>query len=379
MRLTLFILSLSFWLRADVIPLVEYPTMDLPITPFSNMASGYQATNPGFRVILMSDGGEFMAGGPLTMDAVMKGYSDDASSGSAYGKLVLRIDLLDTHPGISTGLLTGTFHGTLSICKARDIESEMQDTECENLSGNIHPDRPFQWIRKPVSFAIKNGGIQITRFDGNTGEGGTSQQLALAVYHPAFGFAAPGKAFKDYQSPLVLDLNDDGKLNLLNVWDEKSAVLFDLNGEGQKVRTGWVKAQDGFLFEDNGSGCVQNGTQLFGEFTHAKQGHSEFENGFVALSKLYDPKHSGNIKVSKFPALKIWQDLSQDGICQPNEVTTASKLIRTISLKTKTIAHPKLDEDNEIRIVGHTIGVDGKRHLIGDVWFKQRRNTLTQN
>ncbi len=376
-RFAICILFISSWLKADLIHMVEYPVMELPITPFSNMASGYQATNPGFRALLFSEAGEFLAGGPLTMDAVMKGYSDDASQGSAYGKLVLKIDLTDSYPGIGSGMMQGNFRGTLTICKSKNIDAEVQDTECENITGNIHPERPFQWIRKPVQFQIKNGGIKITRFEGNTGEGGTSQQLALAIFHPAYGFAAPGKAFKDYQSPLVLDLNHDGKLNLLNVYDEKTAVTFDLNGDGQKIRTGWVKAEDGFLFEDNGSGCVQNGTQLFGEFTHSTNGTAKYENGFLALSKLYG--RAGKVVVSKQPKLKIWRDLNQDGSCQKSEVVSAATHIRLISLETNVIENPALDEDNEVRITGKYIGVDGKSHLIGDVWFKQRRNTLTQN
>ena len=120
----------------------------------------------------------------------------------------------------------------------------------------MNDNRPFQWLDKSVQFTVSQGNIQITQYSGDTGEGGTSEQLALAIFHPAFGFAAPGKAFKDYQSPLVMDLDQDGKLSLINVWNDKLPGYFDLMATGNKLRTGWVGKGDGFLFIDDGSGCV---------------------------------------------------------------------------------------------------------------------------
>ena len=357
--------------QAEVVNLVQYNTMEIPITPFSNMASGYQATNPGFRAILKSSSGEFVAGGDLTIDAVIKGYSDDASKGSAYGRLVLVMDVTDAHPGVGDGTMSGRHTGTLSICMARDVESPVNRTECQSLSGNIHPERPFQWLDKKVDFVVESGGIKITKYYGNTGEGGTSQQLSLAAFHPAYGFAAPGKAFKDYQSPLVLDLDGNGKLDLVNVWDEKTAIRFDLNGSGQKVRTGWVKGQDGLLFWDSGSGCAKNGTEFFGEYTHSKKGELTYANGFEALASVTGGKIS--------PKLKVWRDRNQDGICQKAEVVAAKRVMRSISLQYETIANPGLTEDNEIRLTGHFVGLDGKQHLVGDVWFKQRRKEVAKH
>jgi len=363
--------------KADMVPLIDYAVMEIPITPFSNMASGYQATNPGFRAILKSQGGDFIAGGHMTMDAVIRGETDDASQGSAYGRLILKMNIEEAYPGIANGLMQGKYNGLLSICMAQDTESYMASTQCKSLQGNLHGERPFQWLDKPVEFEVNDGNIRITKYSGNTGEGGTSRQIALSVFHPAYGFAAPGKAFKDYQSPIVLDLNGNGKVDLVNVWADRPQIRFDFEGSGQKLRTGWVKSSDGFLFWDNGTGCVANGKQLFGESTlEAKFDEPKYENGFDAMAKLLDPKATGKVVVKNFPQLKIWQDKNQDGVCQKREVASASRWVKEIPLAYTVDANPKLQEDNEVRMKGSYIDVHGKKQFLADVWFKIRRNDL---
>ncbi len=346
--------------------------MEIPITPFSNMASGYQATNPGFRAILRNAAGDFIAGGPLTIDAVISGYSDDASSGSPYGKLVLRLDIAqmsleEPTPGVKSGFL--------SLCMARDQESSMQGTQCKNLSGNIHPERPFQYLDMPVQFTRKGGDIQIISYDGDTGEGGTPEQISLAVYHPAYGFAAPGKSFKDYQSPLTLDLNNDGRLSLLNVHNNRRDVRFDFDGSGKKVRTGWIVPSEGLLFWDDGTGCVKNGTQLYGEYFGSKDGKKTYSNGFEALKAQLDPLGTGKVVASKHKALKIWRNWGVDGVCRPGEVYPARQFVKVIHLAYTEDANPSLNEDNEVRAMGMFTLKDGSKGIMGDVYFKQRRSS----
>lgn len=363
---------------ADGVNLVEYKAMEIPITPFSNMASGYQATNPGFRAILKDRDGAFLAGGPLTMDAVISGYSDDATKGSPYGRLVLSVEMTEVSDALSRHR-DGEQSGVLSICMAADPGSAVADTECRKLGGNIHPDRPFQWLDKKVRFTAGDNGVRITRYEGSTGEGGTPEQLSLAIFHPAFGFAAPGKAFKDYQSPLILDLDHDGKLGLVNVWDESRIIRFDFNGTGVKVRTGWVGAKDGLLFLDDGSGCVHDGTQLFGEYTGSRDGQRTYSDGFAALAAKLDPRHTGKVVAARHPELKIWRNVSQDGVCKRSEVFPAARFVKTLLVASKAPASHALVEDNEIRLVGHYFGRDGRKHVMGDVWFKQRRNEIARN
>jgi hypothetical protein len=360
----------------------------IPVTPFSNMASGYQATNPGFRAILKDQGGKLVAAGPVTMDSVINGYSDDASSGSAYGRLVLSVDMAFVSPEAQTGQMDGAHQGTLSICMASDTNAGYDLSSCKNLDGNLHPERPFQWLDKPCSFDVKDKQIKITSYSGNTGEGGTRSQIALAVYHPAFGFAAPGKAFKDYQSPLVLDLDRDAKLDLVDVWDESQAVSFDLAGSGKAVRTGWVGRSDALLALDlNGDGAINDGRELFGEFSAATAATRQaddlgrrFTDGFQALAQ-YDLNRDGRIdaKDKIFSALRLWTDANSDGVTQKGELRALREGgVKEISLayvKTSKNGRPETVFDNDVRLKSSYVGTDGKRHLAADVWFKQRRYT----
>ncbi len=45
-------------------------------------------------------------------------------------------------------------------------------------------------------------------------------------------------------------------------------IMFDLDGDRVKNRTGWAKADDGLLALDrNGDGIINNGRELFGNCT----------------------------------------------------------------------------------------------------------------
>ncbi len=340
------------------------------VTPFANMASGYQATNPGFVAILRNESRQTIAAGWLTMDAVVDGYSDDASRGSAYGRLVLNVKL--QHMAAQ-----GSGQGALSICMSENPEAPMAQQSCRELGGNLHPERPFQYIDMPVSYeATGNGEVRVGGFRGDTGEGGSSEQIALAVYHPAFAFAAPGKAFKDFQSPLVLDLDMDGQLNLVDVWDETKAVRFDLECTGTAQRTGWVAAQDGLLAMDlNGNGRIDDGGELFGEYSQVGPNTKKYKDGYQALATL-DANGDGVIDArdGEFGKLLIWQDRNQDGVTQKGELKTlAQHGITALPLAHRDLGvKPSIVAGNEVRLIG-TFRRGAEEFMMGDVWFKQRR------
>ena len=75
--------------------------------------------------------------------------------------------------------------------------------------------------------------------------------------------------------PLVLDLDGDGvELISENNWN---GVLFDFNGNGIKTATQWVSSDDGLLVWDrNGNGKIDNGSELFGEDTIKISANDEF-------------------------------------------------------------------------------------------------------
>lgn len=126
-------------------------------------------------------------------------------------------------------------------------------------------------------------------------------------------------------SPLLLDLNDDG----FELSSSTDGIYFDLDGDGTPERLSWTLpgTDDGWLALDrNGNGVIDDGTELFGNFS--PQTESDAPNGYRALSVFDDPSHGGNGNQRIDPGdeiygqLCIWVDADADGACSPQELTS---------------------------------------------------------
>lgn len=90
-------------------------------------------------------------------------------------------------------------------------------------------------------------------------------------------------------SPIVVELVGTG----LKLTSAADGVRFDIRGDGRLLQIAWTArdSQAAFLALDrNGNGRIDNGKELFGNFT--MQPPSDSRNGFVALAE-YDKQSNG--------------------------------------------------------------------------------------
>ncbi len=186
-------------------------------------------------------------------------------------------------------------------------------------------------------------------------------------------------------SPILIDTARNG-YRLTSV---EEGVRFDLDADGIPERIAWTHpgSDDAWLALDrNGNGVIDNGRELFGNFTpaYADAPEPRSANGFEALLFTEGPGY-GVSRLDRrisaddaiFGRLLLWRDLNHNGLSEPDELQAASDA-GLLAISTDYQTSGRRDRHgNEFRLRAPSWWVDGDGRRtarpVFDVWLKTDR------
>lgn len=155
--------------------------------------------------------------------------------------------------------------------------------ECDDTDDTVYPGAPencTDGIDNNCNGLIDD---QDPDCEGDSNCGNTQEEIDCYLYA---GIWDQNLCRCDYTSPILIDTQGNG----FNLTKASGGVNFDLKPDGFAERIAWTTAgsDDAFLVLDrNGNSSIDNGTELFGNFT--PQPASPKPNGFIALAEYNKP------------------------------------------------------------------------------------------
>jgi hypothetical protein len=152
--------------------------------------------------------------------------------------------------------------------------------------------------------------------------------VSTTTYYKAFAIG--------WSSPIVLDLNGDGKLDASGgQWmphagfvEGSKVVFFDINSDGFEDIVEWVSPNDGILLMP-GETANLDGKSLFGNTDGYKDGYEKLAS--------FDKNNDGKLTGSELTGMNVWIDENGDGKANAKEIKTLASLkITEIAVTHKT-------------------------------------------
>ncbi len=137
-----------------------------------------------------------------------------------------------------------------------------------------------------------------------------------------------------------------------------SAVLFDIDGDGEKERLGWPEAKSGLAFlalDANANGAIDDGSELFGVGTVLPAG-IRASQGFEALRQ-HDANADGVVNAADpvWPRLLLWNDANHDGTSVAAELAPLSSTrITALELSHREVGR-RDEHGNMLRYQAHAV------------------------
>ncbi|MBB4239280.1 hypothetical protein GGD57_005903 [Rhizobium esperanzae] len=191
-------------------------------------------------------------------------------------------------------------------------------------------------------------------------------------------YDAQGRVIARGTSPVLLDLNGDGHVDLRPLDTLGSSVGFDWDGDGVADQTAWVGPQDGFLAIDLGvdgtagpDGKIDQGRELaFSVWSN------ESTSDLDGLRRAFDTNHDNVLDVNdeRWNEFRVWRDLNQNGISDAGELQTMTVAgIRLINLMPSNDGAQAFADGSAISGTSSYQSVDGSNHyLVGDAMLAVR-------
>ncbi len=195
----------------------------------------------------------------------------------------------------------------------------------------------------------------------------TSMQLSLKFQQTTTAEGRVGISLEELGikkvDPLVLDLSGEG----INLTEAGKGALFDITADGSLDSTAWVRGNTAMLVYDrNGNGVIDNGSELFGDQNGAA-------HGFAELAR-YDGNNDKKIDILDpvFKALKLYRDLNGDGKIDRNELQSLPEL----GIKALHLDFLRTNADingNSLILTGKFEREDGSLGQLADVLLGYRK------